>query len=258
MSEALKEAEVICRNAKDALTRAGKSLRHTIESKGPASEVRKSLSKVQEACEKLTQKHEELTKLIEDDEFEKEEMWFEECQEMFMRVEVQAKEYINATETVKSISVNTKDEISNDVVETYPGSTSPPQNNSGMIGMQSVGNQSINTSASNTVVVNNKDNNQNTAGDSCGFKMEKPKMPKFSGDVREYAIFEADFKHAIELKYSTRDAITFLRTCLQGEPLEFIKGIGADYTAAWQYLDSIYGDPRVVSDTIMLACQQAH
>ena len=99
----------------------------TIESKRPATEVGKSLSKVQEAYEKLTQKHEELTKLIEDDEqFEKEEMWFEECQEMLMRVEVKAKEYINATETVKSISVNTKDDISNDVVETYPGLTSPP------------------------------------------------------------------------------------------------------------------------------------
>ena len=91
--------------------------------------------------------HEELAKLIEDDEeFEKEEMWFEECQEMFMRVEVQAKEYIDETETVKSISVSTKDDILNDVVETYPGSASPPQNNSGMLGMQS-GNQSINTSA---------------------------------------------------------------------------------------------------------------
>ena len=55
----------------------------------------------------------------------------------------------------------------------------------------------------------------------------------------------------IESKYSTRDAITFLRMCLQGKPLELIKGIGTDYTAAWEYLDSIYGDPRVVSDTIM-------
>ena len=109
---------------------------------------------------------------------------------MFMRVEVQAKEYIDETETVKSISVSTKDDILNDVVETYPGSASPPQNNSGMLGMQSGGNQSINTSASNTSVVNNQENDQNTAGDSCGFKMEKPKMPKFSGDVREYAIFD--------------------------------------------------------------------
>ena len=78
--------------------------------------------------------------------------------------------------------------------------------------MQSFRNQSIDTSASNASVVNNQENNQNTAGDSCGFKMEKPKMPKFSGEVREYAIFKADFKHAIESKYSTHDAITFLRT----------------------------------------------
>ena len=102
-------------------------------------------------------------------------MWFEECQEMFMRVEVQAKEYIDATESETSISINTKDHVSNDVVETYSGLTSPPQNNSGMIGMQSVGNQSTNTSAGNTSVVNNQQNNQNTAGDSCGFEIEKPK-----------------------------------------------------------------------------------
>ena len=38
----------------------------------------------------------------------------------------------------------------------------------------------------------------------CGFKMEKPKMPRFSGDVREYSIFRDDFKHAIE----SRDAMT--------------------------------------------------
>ena len=80
--------------------------------------------------------------------------------------------------------------------------------------------------------------------------MEKPKMPKFTGDVRDYAIFRSDFKHAIESRYTKRDAITFLRTCLQGKPLDLIKGIGTDYDAAWEYLDSIYGDPRVVSDTV--------
>ena len=43
---------------------------------------------------------------------------------------------------------------------------------------------------------------------SCGFQMEKPKLPKFSGDVREYVIFWADFKHAIESRYSKCNAIT--------------------------------------------------
>lgn len=92
--------------------------------------------------------------------------------------------------------------------------------------------------------------NSNATTSACGFKMEKPKMPKFTREVREYAIFRADFKHAIELKYSKRDAITFLRTCLQDKPLELIKGIGSDYDTAWDYLDAIYGDPRFVSDTI--------
>jgi len=72
----------------------------------------------------------------------------------------------------------------------------------------------------------------------------------FGGDVRDYAIFRSDFKHAIEARYTKRDSITLLRTCLKDKPLELIKGIGTDYDAAWDYLDSIYGDPRFVSDTV--------
>ena len=75
-------------------------------------------------------------------------------------------------------------------------------------------------------------------------------MPKFCGDVRDYVIFKADFKHLVETRYSKRDAITLLRASLQGKPLELIKGIGQDYDAAWGYLDSIYGDPQFVADTI--------
>ena len=36
------------------------------------------------------------------------------------------------------------------------------------------------------------------------FKLEKPKLPVFAGNVRDYAIFRSDFKHAIEGKESTR------------------------------------------------------
>ena len=68
--------------------------------------------------------------------------------------------------------------------------------------------------------------------------------------MRDYAIFRSDFKHTIEAKYSKRDAITLLRTCLRDKPLELIKGLGSDYHAAWEYLDAIYGNPRFVSDTV--------
>ena len=108
----------------------------------------------------------------------------------------------------------------------------------------------VQTGASNNLETTNISAGTMKNEQSCGFQMEKPKLPKFSGDVREYVIFRADFKHTIESRYSKRDAITLLRTCLKDKPLELIQGIGSDYDAAWQYLDSIYGDVRHVSDTI--------
>ena len=88
MAELLKETKIKRRNAKAALTRAGKSLRHLIESKRPGKEVRDVLSKVQAAHDKLIENHEEFTKLIEDDkEFEKQEAWLEESQYMFLSLE---------------------------------------------------------------------------------------------------------------------------------------------------------------------------
>ena len=114
-----------------------------------------------------------------------------------------------------------------------------------------------NSSSNDIQAVNVVDNSRDTSGsngvvkrETCGFKMEKPKMPKFSGDVREYATFRADFKHTIETRYSKRDCLTYLHICQQGRPLELITGIGTDYDAAWDYLDSIYADPRFLSDTI--------
>ena len=78
----LKETKINRRNAKAALTRAGKALRHAIESKRPGKEVSDFLYKVQEAYETLIVKHEEFTKLIEEDkEFESQEAWLEESQD---------------------------------------------------------------------------------------------------------------------------------------------------------------------------------
>lgn len=36
---------------------------------------------------------------------------------------------------------------------------------------------------------------------ACTFKLEKPKLPIFSGNVRDYAIFRSDIKHVIEANY---------------------------------------------------------
>ena len=51
------------------------------------------------------------------------------------------------------------------------------------------GNASVNSDTIQTVI---------PSGSACNLRMEKPKLPKFAGDVRECAIFKADFKHAIK------------------------------------------------------------
>ena len=251
MEAELKEAKKIRRNAKAALTRCGKKLTSLLEVGRPEGEVRDALNEVKEAYSNLVTKHEEYTKMIDDDEqFEEAENWMSECQESFLRQEIKANLYLDSLVSPKAKENGEHHEIGISTIQLSEQNV--PSDGGSIEG----GENAIPA----VPVVSNSDTHENVnndslqaiipGGSSCNFKIEKPKLPKFSGDVRDYVIFRADFKHAIEHRYSSRDAITFLRSCLQGKPLDLIKGIGTDYKAAWEYLDSIYGDPRFVSDTI--------
>lgn len=228
-----------------------------IESKRPGPEVRDALNKLQSAFDDLVVKHENYSKLIEDDEeFEVQEHWIEECQEIFMETEMQAKIYLenlvtkgkgpleicftgkstSSTEPAPTVSGISSTQSSGNKDALDDGVVNPAeiiddvQNTNGLesatsnpveqtdYNVQNTGSVVISQapqSHSNSGIVAgtaNSGDNDNSA--ACGFKMEKPKMPKFAGDVREYTIFRADFKHAIESRYSKRDSIAFLRACL--------------------------------------------
>ena len=90
-----------------------------------------------------------------------------------------------------------------------------------------------------------------TMNSSSTVKLEKAKMPTFAGNVRDYHTFRGDFLHMVENRYTKRDMIALLRTCLSGKPLEMIRGIGEDFDGALDYLDSVYGDPRFIADAIV-------
>ena len=291
--DAIKSAKLDRRTAKATLTRCRKALSKRIELKRPGIEVKDALNSLQNAFHDLVVKHESYSKLIEDDEeFEVQERWMEECQELFMDTEIQAKIYLD------DLVTKGKEPLKTGLAGKHISSAEPEAGVSGISSMQSsenkgtvddsftnsaeiievVDNANIENTANNSVEQTGHYNSQSTgsvdisqapqshpnnssvtetgsSGDNdnsaaCGFKLEKPKLPVFAGNVRDYAIFRSDFKHAIEAKYSKRDSITLLRTCLRDKPLELIKGIGSDYDSAWEYLDSIYGDPRFVSDTV--------
>lgn len=287
---ALDEAKRTRRTAKAAFTRRGNTLRKKLKESRPRDEIMEAFHGMKTAFENLVVKHEEYTQLIQDDEaFEAEEKWLEECEDFYLQMEIGAKDYSKAKSVSESENLgldNGKSALDNGTPVVESGKSglesgtseleSGVKDSESVIEMEitkQVGNSagqgkgSVKATAANGTETesgnghtiagenpggngNNGTKHESSVNTSCGFKMEKPKMPRFAGDVRDYAIFRSDFKHAVDGRYSKRDGISLLRTSLQGRPLDLIKGIGTDYDAAWSYLDSLYGDPRFVADTI--------
>ena len=93
----VERSEETRRNAKAALTRCGNWLNNVIGVKRPGSEVRDALDKAEKAYNDLVVKHEDYTKLIDDDtQFEEAENWMEGCQDSFMTYLMQAKMYFES------------------------------------------------------------------------------------------------------------------------------------------------------------------
>ena len=95
--EEIKTTKISRHTAKAGLTRQGKTLEHLISSKRPTDEVRDTLLKFRNAFESLVLKHEVLASLITDDSvFETVEKWLDECQQYYLKIDVDAKNYIES------------------------------------------------------------------------------------------------------------------------------------------------------------------
>ena len=238
-----------------------------IENNRPLEEVTEALQLVEIDYKTAVTKHEELVEKIDDEEYAKEEKWIEEIREKTLTLKFRAKDYIlklkEAQATQNKSKENQEIAKSNQIHITQENTqengntvTTEDQTNAPNADDNSQGVELIEENQNSVQghleptpepeVENLKVDNETN---SCAFKEEKPKLPKFKGHVRDYFVFRADFKHVVESRYSERDVITILRASLEGKPLELIKGIGCDYKAAWDYLDSIYGDPRFIAYT---------
>jgi hypothetical protein len=117
MSEAksaeYKAAKLTRRNAKASLTRSGRALLHRIENKWSIEEIKVMLINVDKVYNDLVEKHEKFTELVEDDEeFEVDERWLEECQQQFLSFESRAKKYIDETQKSSDLSqISSKDDV---------------------------------------------------------------------------------------------------------------------------------------------------
>ena len=197
--------------------------------------------------------------LLEDDkQFEHEEAWMEECQEIYLKLWTDTQDFLKEQLVLSqsshekgiagtSVTVSAPEETTEDFVSQDEIHTENTANKKGKTAISPSSYQSSqeqnaeiqnsiadNVQATDNVITNDitEENtppvNANGNNTQSPFWMEKPKMPKFSGDVREFAIFKADFKHLVEGQYSKRDSITILQASLNGKPSELIKGIGHD------------------------------
>eukprot|EP00057_Strongylocentrotus_purpuratus_P004640 XP_003729152.1 PREDICTED: uncharacterized protein LOC100889568 [Strongylocentrotus purpuratus] len=220
-SEATAQLKLKRRGAKAKLTRCGNAVEQLISKKASMEAVEERFHHLKIVYEELQEKHESYSELIfDDDQFEKEEKWMEVCDTSFINWQVNASKYLDEL----------KERGEPEKVEAAPSTESPAD------AVQSGSGQS---------------SSPEVASAPYSLRIEKPHLPKFSGDVREFFVFRDDFKHLVESRYSSRDGITILRSCLQGKPLDLIRGIGTDYNAAWEQLELIYGDPRFVADAII-------
>lgn len=204
----LKSMRNLWRGAKAKATRIGNAMKSLLDETRPIEEVKEVYEKYILAYDELQDKHDKFTELIDDDdEFEKEAQWLEECQQSFLRHQISFRDYCKTAE------------MERDVVSQEP-MTDSIQNDEASPSREEVHTQNPHGQRTNRRV-------------ESIYRMEKPKMPIFNGNVREYCIFKADFQHALGEAYDDRDALMILRSCLQGKPLQMIQGIGRDYTAAW-------------------------
>ena len=96
IAKARNETKIKRRTAKAALTRTSKAVRYKLDENRPAQEVLDAFNILKLAYDDLISKHEQYTQLIEDDDaFENEEKWVEECQNIYLHLEMLSKDYVN-------------------------------------------------------------------------------------------------------------------------------------------------------------------
>ena len=161
---------------------------YLIQSKRPGKEVSDVLFKVQKAYETLIDKHEEFTKLIEDDkEFEEQGAWLEESQYMFMSLETDTKLYLESTKEVQKEFKDKESEPSDNEVS-YENTSSSEISKSSISSSDNADNvANINKVTEESNVVNNallvnevdkmvSESVDVTKKEACSFNMEKPKI----------------------------------------------------------------------------------
>ena len=93
---------------------------------------------------------------------------------------------------------------------------------------------------------------QNLKVKTTNLCLEKMKMPRSSGELREYPRFRKDFKVQVMPSLNSSTAPYTLRFCPCEGPLAVVRGVDDDMDEMWRRLDEKYGDPAKITDVIII------
>ena len=94
---------------------------------------------------------------------------------------------------------------------------------------------------------------KNLEAKTTNLRLEKIKMPRFSGELREYPRFRKDFELQVMPSLNSNTAPYTLRSCLCEGPLAVVRGVDDDIDEMWRRLDEKYGYPAKITDVIITA-----
>ena len=212
--------------AKGRFTRKLAELTKSIEEDKKSEIVRVNFEELNEAWRNVETKHEMYTTFLKDSEVEESEVWIAELQRSFSEAIEKQVEYIgsNAAKAMVEKQVLSQQEAAkNDCEKTQT--------------KVQVGVKNLEAKATN-------------------LRLELIKIPRFSGELREYPRFRKDFEVQVMLSLDSSTALYTLRSYLCEGPLAVVRGVDDDIDEMWRRLDEKYGDPAKITDVIINSIQR--
>ena len=100
-------------------------------------------------------------------------------------------------------------------------------------------------------VIQRKSDTKGNAMRGSTMKLERMKLPQFSGNIRDYPRFRSDFEKQILPELESGKVAYVLKSCLGGEAFDAIYNLDDDVTKMWKRLDEKYGLPSKLVDVVV-------
>ena len=79
----------------------------------------------------------------------------------------------------------------------------------------------------------------------------KNEITHFNGNLKEYIQFKSDFTKYVLPEIDQNKAAFILKSCLETEPLKYVKNIEDSLDLIWNRLDEKYGQPSMLAELVM-------